>query len=111
MNEILKIDKSMENEFNYEILENLANEHKIVFIYVYNDLIEEQIGEMIDKNIEMVIDTYNPNLTIKINASAIIHQKFIDKFDTEISLPLIIVYEDKEIVEFLKDIVLLIPKN
>lgn len=103
----IKINENHENEFNYEYLENIVDNNKVVFLYVYNKELEKTLEFIIDKNIEMIQSSYNPNKTLLINANTNIHQKINEIFQKDIVLPAVIVFKNKEMVEFIENSVLI----
>lgn len=105
--ELLEINEDCENDFNESYLQNFIDKNKITFLYVYNQDLQNQIAYVINKNIETVQNTYNPDITLKIKVSKLMHQTLNKILDKEVSLPIIMVFKDQELVEFLDDCILI----
>ena len=105
-NKLLEINEDCENDFNESYIQNFIKNYKVTFIYIYNQDLQNQIAYVINKNIENVQNTYNPDITLKIRVSKLMHQTLNKILDKEVSLPIIMVFKDQELIEFLDDCIL-----
>ena len=106
-NKLLEINEDCENDFDESYLQNFIEKNKITFLYVYNQDLQNQITYVINKNIETVQKTYNPDITLKIRVSKLMHQTLNKILEKEVSLPIIMVFKDQELIEFLDDCILI----
>lgn len=104
---LLEINEDCENDFDESYLQNFIEKNEITFLYVYNQDLQNQITYVINKNIETVQNTYNPDITLKIRVSKLMHQTLNKIIEKEVSLPIIMVFKDQELVEFLDDCILI----
>lgn len=103
----IKIDKCNEDIFEYNYLENIVDNNAIVFLYVYNKELKSNLNYVLNKNIEFVKKEYNTNIDLFIDVNINLHQTLNNIFKKNIILPSIIVFKNKQIVEFLEDLVLI----
>lgn len=90
---------------SYSNLEKYIDQHKNVLLYVYNDDIYDLIKDKIENNINQIKSIYNIEKTIIINKNE--NQNLEKIFKNNLKVPMLIVFENKEMVEFLEDIIIL----
>lgn len=93
------------NDFSYEYIENIVDNNNVVFVYFYNYYFKNQLKEIMNQNIKDVQNLYNPNITILVNVNDV--NKIENVIGHNIKLPTILVFENKEISEFLIDTILI----
>lgn len=91
--------------FSYEYIENIVNTHDVVFVYFYNKQIKIDLKEIMNKNIKSIENLYNPNVTLLVDVKDV--KKIETILEHPIKLPTILVFENKEISEFLIDAILI----
>lgn len=97
-------------DFNEDLILKEIKENENVFFYFYNDRLKKDLSFIMNKNIEDIEFIHKINKTIKVNVKDIskIENMFKENFpDTTIKLPLIVVFKQEFIVEFLSDCILI----
>lgn len=89
--------------FSYEYIENIVNTNDVVFVYFYDK--KQELQEIYNDNIKEIEKIYNPNITLLVDV--LDTKKIENVLEHPIKLPAILVFENKEIVEFLIDAILI----
>lgn len=92
-------------DFNKEYVDDLVELNSCVLFYFCNDSIKKKIPFVIEKNIEIIKKVHNPDTIVYITVNDIKKIEEVLNFK-DIKLPTILVIQNKEVIEFLNDCIL-----